>query len=214
MEEKVKYGIILLRIKKWYNYIMEMVKNHSKQQLRKQMLAKLVALTKKELRRRSKNVETKLSSLSIYKDSEVIVFYHPIEGEVDIEGIIRKACLEKKVCLPVTDLATKTLKIFQIDNLADDLVKGTFGIKEPNKEKAKELDINQIDTVIVPGLAYDYNRNRLGRGGGFYDRLLKKLPNSTKKLGVAFDFQILKNLPTNPVTDQKVDLIVTEDKTI
>jgi 5-formyltetrahydrofolate cyclo-ligase len=191
-----------------------MIKKHSKQQLRKQMLAKLVALTKKELRRRSKNVEAKLSSLSIYKDSEVIMFYHPIEGEVDIKGIIRKACLEKKVCLPVTDLVSKTLKIFQINGLDDELVKGTFGIKEPNKEKAKELDISEIDTVIVPGLAYDRKRNRLGRGGGFYDRLLEKLPNSTKKVGVAFDFQILENLPTNPFTDQRVDLIVTEDKTI
>jgi 5-formyltetrahydrofolate cyclo-ligase len=193
---------------------MEMVENYSKQQLRKQMLAKLVALTKKELRRRSKNVETKLSSLSIYKNAEVVMFYHPIEGEVDIKEIIRKACLEKKACLPVTDLATKTLKIFQIDNLEDDLVKGAFGIKEPNKEKAKELDINEIDVVIIPGLAYDYSRNRLGRGGGFYDRLLKKLPNSVKKLGVAFDFQILESLPTNLFTDQKVDLIVTEDRTI
>jgi 5-formyltetrahydrofolate cyclo-ligase len=94
------------------------------------------------------------------------------------------------------------------------LAKGAFGIKEPNKKKAKELDINEIDTVIVPGLAYDYSRNRLGRGGGFYDRLLKKLPNSVKKLGVAFDFQILKSLPTNLFTDQKVDLIVTENRTI
>ncbi|MCF7879017.1 MAG: 5-formyltetrahydrofolate cyclo-ligase [Candidatus Omnitrophica bacterium] len=193
---------------------MEMVENHSKQQLRKQMLAKLVALTKNELKRRSKNVETKLSSLSLYKNSEIIMFYYPIEGEVNIKEIIRKACLEKKVCLPVTDLLNKTLRIFEIDDLDCGLAKGAFGIKEPNKKKAKELDINEIDTVIVPGLAYDYNRNRLGRGGGFYDRLLKKLPNSVQKLGVAFDFQILKSLPTNLFTDQKVDLIVTENRTI
>ncbi|MCF7894475.1 MAG: 5-formyltetrahydrofolate cyclo-ligase [Candidatus Omnitrophica bacterium] len=193
---------------------MEMVENHSKQQLRKQMLAKLVGLAKNELRRRSKNVEAKLSSLSIYKNSEIIMFYYPIEGEVDIKGLVRKACLEKKVCLPVTDLVNKSLRIFQINDIENDLVKGAFGIKEPNKEKAKELDINEIDTVIVPGLAYDYNKNRLGRGGGFYDRLLEKLPNSTKRVGVAFDFQILENLPVSPVTDQRVDLIVTEDKTI
>lgn len=188
-----------------------MVKKQQKEQLRKQMLTKLVSLAKNELRRRSKNVEIKLSSLSLYKDSEVILFYYPLRGEVDVREIIRKAFSNKKVCLPVTDFANKNLRIFQINNLESSLVKGTFGIKEPNKEKAKELDIREIDTVIVPGLAFDRQKNRLGRGGGFYDRLLEKLPNSTNKVGVAFDFQILECLPTNLLTDQRVDTIVTEN---
>ncbi len=187
-----------------------MVKKQQKEQLRKQMLTKLVSLAKNELRRRSKNVEIKLSSLSLYKDSEVILFYYPLKGEVDVREIIRKAFSNKKVCLPVTDFANKNLRIFQINNLESNLVKGTFGIKEPNKEKAKELDIREIDTVIVPGLAFDRLKNRLGRGGGFYDRLLGKLPNSTNKVGVAFDFQILESLPTNLLTDQRVDMIITE----
>ncbi|MCF7916315.1 MAG: 5-formyltetrahydrofolate cyclo-ligase [Candidatus Omnitrophica bacterium] len=191
-----------------------MVKKQQKEQLRKQMLAKLVSLAKNELRRRSKNVETRLSSLSLYKNSETILFYHPIKGEVDIKEIIRKAFLNKKVCLPVTDFVNKRLRIFEIKDLDLGLVKGAFGIREPNKEKAKELDINQIDTVIVPGLAFDRTKNRLGRGGGFYDRLLEKLPNSVKKVGVAFDFQILSSLPTNLFTDQRVDMIVTESYTI
>lgn len=193
---------------------MEMVKKEQKKQLRKQMLTKLASLAKNELRRRSKNVETRLSSLSLYKDSETILFYHPIEGEVDIKEIIRKAFLNKKVCLPVTDFVNKKLRIFEIKDLDIGLVKGTFGIKEPKKENAKELDINQIDTVIIPGLAFDRMKNRLGRGGGFYDRFLKKLPNSVKKVGVAFDFQILESLPTNLFTDQRVDMIVTESYTI
>ncbi len=191
-----------------------MVKNTQKHHLRKQMLAKIVALTNDELRRRSKNVEAKLSSLSLYKDAEIVMFYHPLEGEVDIKEIIRKAIAFKKVCLPVVDLAKKALRIFQINDLDSELVKGTFGIKEPNKEKAKELEINEINAVIVPGLAFDYQKNRLGRGGGFYDRLFKKLPNSTKKLGVAFDFQILKSLPTNLFKDEKVDSVITESTII
>ncbi len=174
------------------------------------MLARLVSLAKGEVIRRSENVEAKLSSLSMYKKSEITMFYYPLEGEVDLRKIIRKALLTKKVCLPVTDLINKQLRIYQINNLDNDLIKGSFGIKEPNKQRAEEVDIRRIDTVIVPGLAFDYQKNRLGRGAGFYDRFLQKMPNSTKKIGVAFDFQILENLPVNLSQDQKVDSIVTD----
>lgn len=191
-----------------------MVKNHEKSQLRKRMLAKLVTLAKNEAIRRSRDVENRLSSLSEYRESKIIMFYYPIKGEVDVREIVRKSLLTKKVCLPAADLINKQLKIYQIEELDSDVSKGAFGIKEPNKEATKEVDIENIDLVVVPGLAFDCQKNRLGRGGGFYDRFLQKIPNSTKKIGVAFDFQILESLPVNLARDQKVDLIVTEKRVI
>lgn len=191
-----------------------MLKNLEKDHLRKRMLAKLAALAKNEVIRRSENAAVKLSGLSCYKKSEIILFYYPLGGEVDLRKVIRKAFLTKKVCLPATDLERKKLKVYQIDSLECGLVKGAFGINEPNEKKAKEVDIKKIDTVIVPGLAFSHKKDRLGRGGGFYDRFLQELSNFTRKIGVAFDFQILENLPVNLSEDQRVDLVVTDSRII
>jgi len=191
-----------------------MIKNQAKSQLRKRMLAKAASLTEDEAIRRSKNAEIRLSKLSLYKEAKTIVFYYPIKGELDLRRMLRKALVKKKVCLPFTDLANKRLRIYHVQDLDRDLAKGTFGIKEPRGEKIKEVDVREIDLVIVPGLAFDRQKNRLGRGGGFYDRFLKEIPDSAKKIGAAFDFQVTESLPVNLSQDQKVDLIVTDSRVI
>ncbi len=81
-----------------------------------------------------------------------------------------------------------------IDSLKD-LTSGSYGILEPKLSKAKALDINAIDAVIVPGLAFDKSKHRLGRGAGYYDRFLSSLNDRTATIGIAFDFQITQRLP-------------------
>lgn len=193
---------------------MELMKVKEKEQLRKKLLAKLANLAKNEEIRRSKNAADKLSNSIFYKKAKTVMFYYPIKGEVDVKMVIRKALSAKKVCLPVTDLISKQLRVYHIKDLDCGLVKGSFGINEPNKKEAEEVDPKKIDLVVVPGLAFDYKKNRLGRGGGFYDRLLEKIPDSIKKIGIAFDFQILESLPVNLARDQKVDLVVTDSKIV
>ena len=74
-----------------------------------------------------------------------------------------------------------------------------------------KIDIEEIDMIIVPGLAFDREKNRLGRGAGFYDRFLKRINPPTKKIGIAFEFQVLENLPIHPPVDEKVDTVVSEN---
>ena len=137
--------------------------------------------------------------------------YYPLRGEVDILRKIRKDLGSKRFCFPVMDLKAKNLRIFEITNLDEDFCVGAWGVMQPDTEKTKEVDIKEIDVVIVPGLAFDRQRNRLGRGAGFYDRFLQDITPSTKKVGIAFEFQILENLPTNLSWDQKVDTVVSEN---
>ena len=85
---------------------------------------------------------------------------------------------------------------------------------EPDPQKTKEIDTREIDMVIVPALGFDRKRNRLGRGAGFYDRFLAKITPPTLKVGIAFECQIVENLPVNLALDQKVDLVVTEKSII
>ena len=95
---------------------------------------------------------------------------------------------------------------------SDALEVGDFGILTVRQENRKFVDVKEIDCVIVPGAAFDIHGNRLGLGGGFYDRFLKLVPNA-KKIAPAFDFQIVKDLPVTP-NDCGVDLIITPSKII
>ena len=190
---------------------MEMVVKKEKKEIRQKLLEKLLALTAEELKRRSTNVEKMLSNLPIYKDAKVIMAYYPLKGEVDILSTVRKVLGKKRICFPVMDLEKKTLSVFEVENFTGDFALGPYGVLQPDPAKAKEINIKEIDVVIVPGLAFDNRRNRLGRGAGFYDRFLKTLLPSTKKVGVAFEFQILDNLPVDSPFDEKVDVVISEN---
>ncbi len=188
--------------------------NKDKQAIRKKLLEQLLALTESQIKRRSSNVEKHLSRLPIYNNAKTLMVYYPLKGEVDILETIRKEFRSKRFCFPVMDLKAKNLRIFETTKLIDDFVCGPYSVMEPDIKKAREVSIEEIDVVIVPGLGYDLQKNRLGRGAGFYDRFLQRLTPSTKKVGLAFDFQILDSLPIDLAFDQKVDYIVSEDRII
>ena len=188
-----------------------MVLKRQKQEVRQRLLERLLSLTKNEIKRRSNNVEDKLSELPIYKKSKVIMVYYPLCGEVDILSKIRRDLGSKRFCFPVMDLEAKNLRIFEVANLDGDFVLGPWGVMQPDTRRTKEVSITEIDMVVIPGLAFDKKKNRLGRGAGLYDRFLQNIATPTKKVGIAFEFQILENLPTNLSWDQKVDTIVSEN---
>ena len=188
-----------------------MVIDKGKSDLRKRLLSKLLSLTKEEITRRSNNVEKILSGLPIYKKAKTVMLYYPLKGEVDILGIFRKDRMTKKFCFPVMDLIKKDLRVFEVSDLIKDLCRGPYGVLEPIPGKTKEIDIGDIDLILVPGVAFDRQRNRLGRGAGFYDRFLLRAGPGVKKVGIAFENQILDTLPINLPFDQQVDLVVTEN---
>ena len=191
-----------------------MVLERKKQEVRQKLLERLLSLTKDEIKQRSKNVENKLSELSLYKKAKMIMVYYPLRGEVDILSTIRRDLGSKRFCFPVMNLKAKNLRIFEIASLDQDFVLGSRGVMQPDTKRTKEVNIKEIDMVIVPGLAFDKEKNRLGRGAGYYDRFLQNITTSTKKIAIAFEFQILENLPTNLSWDQKVDTIVSENFTV
>jgi len=193
---------------------METMVKSEKNELRKNLLGQLLSLTEEEIKRRSKNVSEKLSNLPIYKQAKTIMVYYPIKGEVDILGAIRKDIGNRRFCFPVMDLAKKDILIYEVKDLDNDFCTGPYGIREPDVKRTRQLSVNEIDMIVVPGLAFDRKKNRLGRGGGFYDRFLSKIIMPAKKVGLAFDCQILEDLPIQPPFDQQVDVVVCESETI
>lgn len=98
---------------------------------------------------------------------------------------------------PRVDRTARRLRLHLIDDPARDLVAGLMGIPEPAADRP-EVDIQSIDWVLVPGVAFDHRGGRLGRGGGYYDRLLAELPGSVPRWSLALEPQVLDEIPLEP----------------
>jgi 5-formyltetrahydrofolate cyclo-ligase len=102
----------------------------------------------------------------------------------------------KKVAVPVIRGEDKLIASL-LKNSDNALSPGPYGILQPRE--SRELSLEEIDLVIVPGVAFDKKGNRLGRGRGYYDRFLKDLTlRGIPSVGIAFDFQVVDNIPTLP----------------
>ena len=141
--------------------------------------------------------------------SQTILFYASFDGEVDTEKMIDEArALGKKVALPVIEKETKTIIPTLIKCKANKLTNGHYGIKQPKREKENTVDLSSIEMIIVPGIAFDKYNNRLGRGAGYYDRLLERIPSSVHTVGLAFDFQIVDHIPHIEKHDKPVSHLI------
>lgn len=143
--------------------------------------------------------------------AHTILFFAPMPDELDVWPLLEFSMAVGTTCaLPVFDTAKKIYMARGLERLATDIVTGKFGVREPASSCA-EISSDKFDLVLVPGLAFDLSGNRLGRGWGFYDRLLEK--TSGIKCGVGYDFQLLENIPAES-HDAKVDFIVTPSRCV
>jgi 5-formyltetrahydrofolate cyclo-ligase len=185
-----------------------------KRKMRKFMGKIRKALTKNEVERKSSLVGKNLYKYKDYEDAYAVLFYAAKGNEVQTKKLVGKALKDgKNVLLPITDVHREGLHFAKI-NSYDDLREGAFGILEP--EKKDDFDEELVDLIIVPGLAFDRQGNRLGHGFGFYDKLFRKLKMkrmNVRKLALAYDFQIVKNVPFSS-NDERVDGIITESEVI
>jgi 5-formyltetrahydrofolate cyclo-ligase len=140
-----------------------------------------------------------------------ILFFAPLPDELDVWPLLEKLLPTKRVCaLPAFDGDSQFYCARRVRNLETDIVTGKFGVSEPLPE-CEEIPLNRFDLVLVPGVAFDIHGNRLGRGRGFYDRILAKA--SGIKCGVAYDFQLLEEIPTEP-HDARVNFIFTPERCV
>ena len=182
----------------------------SKGQLRRIFLTLLRGQKKEDRLKKSKNILKKLFSTREFKNSQVIMFYSAFDGEVDTFEMMKQAQkLGKKIVLP-TIIKNRTQKRFH-PTLIEDLSHlrlGPYGIKEPKATKGRWVGVDQINLIIVPGVAFDRSCHRLGRSQGYYDRFLGKVPSSIPTFGLAFDFQIIDHLPHQEPHDVRVSRVI------
>lgn len=145
----------------------------------------------------------KLLSMPEVADAEIILMYYSLPDEVNThESVELLARQGKTVLLPkVIDGENMEIRVYEKPG---DLTKGSYGIMEPDGKLF--TDYARIATAVVPGMSFDKGNNRLGRGKGYYDRFLKKIPQAYK-IGVCFDFQKEKNIP-HEENDIKMDTVI------
>lgn len=190
-----------------------MIFGKSKEEIRRGISAKRTAQTEEEIKEKSGKIKERLFQLEEFQNAETIMFYVALKGEVETRGMVEEAIASgKKVVVPVTDFKTNEMLASEIKSL-DELKEKEFGLLEPKDEFVREVPLEEIDLVVVPGVAFDEKGNRLGRGLGFYDKFLSKIKTEAVFIALAFDFQVLKEIPCKE-HDMKVDKIVTEERVI
>jgi 5-formyltetrahydrofolate cyclo-ligase len=134
-----------------------------------------------------------LRQQSVWKEALFVLFFAPLLGELDLTSLLPEAVAGgKTVSLPRFNENNGQYDAIQIHDLARDCAPGKFGIAEPVAQCAP-FPLMQLDLILVPGVGFDLAGRRLGRGQGFYDRLLAQTKG--KKCGVAFDQQIIEQIP-------------------
>lgn len=135
------------------------------------------------------------------------MFYASFDGEVDTFEMMKQAIqLGKKIALPRI-VRDRNLMVPALVPLLNKLENGPFGIKQPHRDDPS-IALDGLDAVVVPGVVFDRHNNRLGRGGGYYDRFMQSLPSCIPTIGLAFDFQIVDQIPSLEAHDIPVSVVL------
>ena len=183
----------------------------SKQELRQLILDRIKGQKEDVALFKSRVIVDKVMALPVFKKARTILFYASWQGEVDTFTLMQRAMeLKKRVALPLTRSGKEERHIIAvlIKSLTE-LKAGSYGIQEPPDLPQNYLNAEELDLVLVPGVAFDRQYNRLGRGAGYYDRFLSDLPVTTPTIGLAYDLQVVDAIIGMQPHDRPVSRVIT-----
>ena len=175
------------------------------------MLEKRNSLTSDAINSKSAAIQRRLAHLEVFNFARILASYYPIGSEVRTQKIISIALKGNKlVALPRPD--GDHIKFYPILSNTE-LIPGKFGIREPSisSDLSDSCVSDNIDLLLVPGIAFDIYGYRIGYGYGYYDRFIAKKKNSFVSIGLAYEFQVCDNVPRTE-NDQKINVLVTEKR--
>lgn len=185
-----------------------------KSEIRSNIAEMIGSLSESELSAKYKKIEDRLFEFANFLESTIALLYLNCSNEVDSRAIVGRCLKSKKILvLPAFHPAKHTMALMKVDNLKTDLKPGPRGIPEPDKGRCKTVPIDRIDIAIIPGIAFDEKGGRIGTGEGYYDRLIPKLPITTRKVSLALEGQIIQQVPMES-QDKHVDIIITDERII
>ena len=179
---------------------------HAKPALRARLRAELQAHSSASAASASAALCVRVRASPLWQTARAVLLFFPLPSEPDISLLLDDALASGKLlALPRFSATTNAYEAVQVRDLARELVTGPFGVREPTAD-CPLAPMNRLDFALVPGLGFDARGHRLGRGKGHYDHLLAGFTGM--KIGVAFDFQIVTEVPAEP-HDIVLDAVVT-----
>jgi len=163
-------------------------------------------LTKEQIEADSALIMAQIEKMSVFREARTVMLYYPIHHEVDLRPLLTKYKGQKLFLLPVTHRFSMEVRPYDGEDM---MRRGRLGVPEPQTETYK----GPIDLILVPGVVFDMHCHRIGRGGGYYDKFLRRHP-SVKKIGVCYAFQLRRHTIAHSWRDHKMDRVVTPQRTI
>ncbi|MDD2914150.1 MAG: 5-formyltetrahydrofolate cyclo-ligase [Gallionella sp.] len=186
-----------------------------KQTIRRDILALRERLEPDTRAAYSAAISRRLSGMPEYRQAGTVLGYMNFGAEFASELWAAQALADgKHLLLPRVNHRTNRLDLYRVDDLENQLAAGLWGIREPVAERCERLErLDEVEFVLLPGVAFARDGARLGYGKGFYDKLLAQMAHGPALVAAAFAMQIVEQIPQE-ATDVKVTWIVTEQETI
>lgn len=191
-----------------------------KQVIRKSMLSRREQLPADLRAIYSAAIAERLLQLPEYRQADTVLGYMNFGAEFSSELWVEQALADgKRLALPKVNRHTNHLDLYWVEDMENQLAAGLWGIREPVVERCERLTApDEVEFVLLPGVAFTRDGARLGYGGGYYDKLLAHLNHAGGALrpmlvAAAFALQVVERLPQE-ANDVKVDWIITEQETI
>jgi 5-formyltetrahydrofolate cyclo-ligase len=193
--------------------IMEEVKN-TKTGILAQIAERLDAFTKQEREAKYLQIENKVFEFANFMEAQISFMHTSGNTQIPMEKIIRKALhIEKAIVLPVLTEAKNAFHLCKITDYDKDLLLNAGDVLEPDPDKCKKVFLDDIDIAFIPGLAFDDKGGRIGFGSNYYTRLITKLPETCRKVSLAFEEQVVDQIHMDS-RKHTVDIIITDKRVI
>ncbi|TWI66061.1 5-formyltetrahydrofolate cyclo-ligase [Desulfobotulus alkaliphilus] len=176
---------------------------------------KISARSEAELKEMRRQAVDRLFEFANYVEARIALLYLPRNPmEMDIADIMARSYERKKVVvLPRFDKERKTIRFYKVDDPDTHIIGKTPEDRGPDPKKCREIPMDNIDIALIPGVAFDEKGSRIAADGGEFDRLMGKLPVTTRKVGVTLEDQIVPQIPMESKS-RYVDILVTDKRVI
>lgn len=171
-----------------------------KNRVRELLAQKRRVLSKDEIAEQSIKALAVVEKMPCFLAAKTVLIYYPTHNEVDVLPLIKRYKKEKTFLFPVVHRKEMTACPYEGNAK---MHRGKFNIPEPTTEPY----MGHIDLILVPGVGFDVKGNRLGRGGGYYDRFIARQGKNTLLVGIGYDFQLVDEVPANRL-DKRLDFVV------
>jgi 5-formyltetrahydrofolate cyclo-ligase len=184
----------------------------AKIELRKSIIERRSRMSLPARQTANRTISKRVLAMGGFNDAQTVMAYMSIAAEFSTMEFVRATLVQGKILiLPKVNRVEKRLDLFRVKNIDTDLAPGIWDILEPNPERCEKMLTEDIEFVLVPGVAFDAQCNRLGYGGGYYDRLLEDLGPFASLVAPAFALQIVERVPIEE-HDIPLNVIVTEEQ--